>query len=322
MATINYALRQFAINQINLQTIAQHMYQLMLRNISGAGFLFCDPSNPQAYSLPGCVLASPSFPANQPGVDQDYVYNWVRDAAVAAMEVSAAEPAVRPGGGAQTLIDYVTFAQICQNNAVQAGRPTRACFTIEGALRDNWSDQSDGPALQTLAILALFSQLDPPTQAAALVVANANVGLLMQVYQQPTKNLWEEVTGYSFFARATQLRCLQAVQTNTIGVQVPANVGDAIAWLTNALQAHWNGSYYISILEPQDPRSGYDPNIDIISASVYGAIPFTDTKLLATAAQDPQPVRGLRQPQRLSDQSGGRGARHRAFAGPVSRRHL
>ena len=28
MATINYALRQFAINQIDFQTIAQHMFSL------------------------------------------------------------------------------------------------------------------------------------------------------------------------------------------------------------------------------------------------------------------------------------------------------
>lgn len=284
MATINYSLSQFAVDDIDLQTIAQHMYPLMLRNISGAGFLFCDPSNPQAYSLPGCVLASPSFPAAQPGVDQDYVYNWVRDAAIAAMEVAAAEPPARPGGGAQTLIDYVTFAQTCQTNAAQAGEPTLACFTIEGGLRA-WSNQSDGPALQTLAILDLYGQLDQPTQAVALAVANANVALLMQVYQQPTVNLWEEVTGFSFFARAAQLRCLTAVQSNTIGLQVPANIGDAVAWLTTALEAHWNGSCYVSILEPKDPRSGYDPNIDIVSASVYGAIAFTDTKLLATAAQ-------------------------------------
>jgi glucoamylase len=281
MSAMNYSLRQFAINQVDLQAIAQHMYPLMLRNISGEGFLFCDPANPQQSSLPGCV---PSFPAAQPGVDQDYVYNWVRDAAIAAMEVAAAEPPVRPDGGAQTLIDYVTFAQTCQNNAAEAGQPTRACFTIEGGLRA-WSNQTDGPALQTLAILDLFSQLDPPTQAAALAVANANVALLMHLYQQPTVNLWEEMTGFSFFARAAQLRCLAAVRTNTIGLDVPATIGDAIAWLTNALEAHWNGSFYVSMLEPQDPRPGYDPNIDIVSASIYGAIPFTDTRLLATAAQ-------------------------------------
>ena len=35
---------------------------------------------------------------------------------------------------------------------------------------------------------------------------------------------------------------------------------------------------------PTDYRAPYDPNIDIVMAAVYGAIPVTDTKLLATAA--------------------------------------
>ncbi|RBP16047.1 glucoamylase [Roseiarcus fermentans] len=284
MPTIDYALRQFAIKEVDLQSIAQHMYPLMLRNISGAGFVFVDPGDPSRFSAPGCVLASPSYPANQAYITQNYVYNWVRDAAIAAIEVAAANPPSRPGGGAQTLIDYVTFARLCQSNAIQAGKPTHACFTIEGDLRD-WTDQSDGPALQTLAILSLYGQLDPASQAVALAVANANVGFVLDVYQQPTVNLWEEVTGYSFFARAVQLRCLEAVQANTIGLDIPSNLGAAITWLTSALEGHWNGSCYVSILQPQNPRPGYDSNIDIVCASVYGAIPFTDTKLLATAAQ-------------------------------------
>ena len=281
---MRYSLAQLAMDQVELQAIAQHMYPLMLRNIASEGFLFSDPLDQNSYSGPGCVLAAPSFPAITPGTSQDYVFNWVRDAAITAMEVAAAHPPVRPGGGAQTLVDYVNFAQLCQKNAIQAGSPTRACFRINGDLRD-WTDQSDGPAVQTLAILSLFSQLDAPTQAVALAVANANVGILMNVYQQPTFNLWEEVRGNSFFARATQLRCLQEVQTNTIGIQVPGNIADAIGWLQSQLQGHWNGTYYVSILNPERAIPGYDPNIDIISASVYGAIPFTDTKLLATAAQ-------------------------------------
>jgi glucoamylase len=289
MPTMHYRNLQFAIDQVDLQAIAQHMYPLLLRNIASEGFLFSDPlvsdpGDPKRYSGPGCVVAAPSFPAITPGTDQDYVFNWVRDAAITAMEVAAAHPPVRPGGGAQTLVDYVNFAQLCQRNAIQAGLPTRACFRINGDLRD-WTDQSDGPALQTLAILTLFGQLDQPTQAVALAVANANVEILMNVYQQPTFNLWEEVRGVSFFARAAQLRCLQEVQTNTIGIKVPPKIGDAIGWLKSALQGHWNGTYYVSILNPESAKPGYDPNIDIVSASVYGAIPFTDTKLLATAAQ-------------------------------------
>ncbi|MGO9508363.1 MAG: glycoside hydrolase family 15 protein, partial [Mycobacterium sp.] len=232
---MRYSLAQLAMDQAELQAIAQHMYPLMLRNIASEGFLFSDPLDQNSYSGPGCVLAAPSFPAITPGTSQDYVFNWVRDAAITAMEVAAAHPPVRPGAGAQTLVDYVNFAQLCQKNAIQAGSPTRACFRINGDLRD-WTDQSDGPAVQTLAILSLFSQLDAPTQAVALAVANANVGILMNAYQQPTFNLWEEVRGNSFFARATQLRCLQEVQTNTIGIQVPGNIADAIGWLQSQLQ--------------------------------------------------------------------------------------
>ncbi len=62
---------------------------------------------------------------------------------------------------------------------------------------------------------------------------------------------------------------------------VPQATADAITWLGNALQEHWNGTYYASVLSIQPPRNGYDPNIDIVMAGVYGAVPYTDTKLLA-----------------------------------------
>ena len=43
--------------------------------------------------------------------------------------------------------------------------------------------------------------------------------------------------------------------------------------------------YYQSILPvPTDSRVPYNPNIDIVTGAIYGAVPVTDTKLLATAA--------------------------------------
>jgi hypothetical protein len=62
---------------------------------------------------------------------------------------------------------------------------------------------------------------------------------------------------------------------------VPQATADAITWLGNALQEHWNGTYYASVLSMQPPRNGYDPNIGIVMAGAYGAVPYTDTKLLA-----------------------------------------
>jgi glucoamylase len=277
-----------AYDYVDLQRVAQHMYALMLRNVSSDGFPFADSTH-QLVSRPGCVIAAPSYPANAPGISQDYVFNWVRDAAITALEISAAS-AFQPGQPVEALVDYVTFADLCQRNAA----PTKghACFTIEGQPRP-WSEQNDGPAIQTVAILAAFSQLDPATQQVATALIGRNLEFLLGCYQDQTTNLWEEHIGFSFFARSVQLRCFREIAANAYGIGVPGGIATAIAWLESALEAHWNGSYYATMIggatpgDPQQPAvpDGYDPNIDIVQASTYGAVPCTDTKLLATAAQ-------------------------------------
>jgi glucoamylase len=288
-AALPKARAQTALRQSDLQAIAQHMFSLMLRNVSSDGFQFADPTDPTKFSKPGCVIAAPSFPANQPGVDQDYVFNWTRDAAITAIELAAAEMPTRPGAGVQPLIDYVNFAKICQDNA--APTLAHACFTIQGQPRP-WTEQADGPALQTLAMLQAFGQLDKPAQALAKKIIAKNLAFLLTAYQDQTFNLWEEHSGYSFFATSVQLRCLREVSANAYGITVPQGTANAISQLESALAGHWNGSHYVSVLaqppgqgSPSPVAQGYDPNIDIVMASVYGAVPCTDTKLLATAAQ-------------------------------------
>ena len=272
MAALRYSGVQASVSQSSLTSIAQYMFWLMMRNVASDGFVFDDPVNAGVVSAPGCVLASPSWESSATDVTQDYVYNWTRDAAIVAMELAAGTPPT-----SQPLVDYVQFAQICQSS----GAPTdRACFLINGSPRE-WTDQTDGPALQTLAILQLFAQLDPSTQAIANAVIETNLEFLAGAYQGETFNLWEEHSGASFFARAVQLRCFQEVQTNTVGLAVPGWLDSAIAWLQSALDGHWTGQYYQSLLPP--PSVAYDPNIDIVLAAIYGAVAVTDTKLLATA---------------------------------------
>ncbi len=281
---IQYSKVQASVQLSDLSAVAQYMFSLMLRNIASEGFVFIDPYTSGMYSKPGCVIASPSYPT-YPGdastIDQDYVYNWTRDAAIAAFELAFSLIPAQPGTSPQPLIDYVNFAKICQDS----GAPTigHACFTINGQPR-TWSEQSDGPALQTLAILQAWPQLDPQTQATASSIIAKNLDYLFGAYQSPTMNLWEETTGYSFFARAVQLRCFQAINGNAYGIPVPAGTAGAISWLQSVLNSHWNGSYYVSILSPNPALSGYDPNIDIVLACIYGAISCSDPQLLATAA--------------------------------------
>jgi glucoamylase len=276
MGAVQYSLVQPALAQSNLATVAQYMFWLMYRNVASDGFVFEDPVNAGVLSLPGAVLASPSWQNSATDTSQDYVYNWTRDAAIVAIELAAgALPTSQP------LTDYVQFAQTCQNSG---GDFDRGSYLINGTPRQ-WTDQTDGPALQTLAILALYAQLGAPAQAVASAVIAANLDFLASAYQGQTYNLWEEEYGSSFFARSVQLQCFQAVTANTAGIAVPGWLPAAIGWLSSALESHWNGQYYQSMLPvPTDYRAPYDPNIDIVMAAVYGAVAITDTKLLATAA--------------------------------------
>lgn len=278
-----------AYQQTELASLAPYMFLMMMRNVTSDGFVIEDPATPGRFSLPGCVIAAPSFPANNPAVDQDYVFNWVRDAAITAIEIASANLPAMPGGGVQALNDYVAFAAHCQRNAT----PTmgHAVFTINGDARP-WSEQNDGPAIQSLAMMLAYSQLDAASQAVALGVIDRNADYLLGCYQQPTTNLWEEHVAQSFFARSVQLKFFRELAANKLGLKVAAGVQPAIQWLENALQQHWNGTLYVSMLQPSAEAGvsaiaadlGYDPNIDIVEAAIYGGVSVTDTKVLATAA--------------------------------------
>lgn len=277
-----------AFAQTDLVALSRYFVLLMLRNVTSSGYVIEDPANPGVFSRAGCVVAAPSYPANTPGVDQDYVFNWVRDGAITAIEIAFANLPSVPGGGVPALVDYVSFASVCQANAKAASTTAstvtlgHACFTIAGDVRP-WSEQNDGPAIQSIALLTAYDQLDDDTKALAKQLVETNLTYLLQVYGKMTANLWEEYVGYSFFARAVQLRFFQEIARNGIGIAVPAGVADAITWLETQLATHWNGQLYVSMLGV-DTQAGYDANIDIISSVCYGAIAPTDTKLLATAA--------------------------------------
>ncbi|AEG07108.1 glucoamylase [Sinorhizobium meliloti] len=273
-----------AFAQTDLAALSRYYSLLMMRNITSDGYVIEDPASPGVFSVPGCVIAAPSYPANTPGVDQDYVFNWVRDGAMTAIEIALADLPRVPGGGVPSLIDYVNFAALCQADAKNSATATlgHACFTITGKVRP-WSEQNDGPAIQSIAILTLFDQLDGATQKIAKRLVETNLSYLLEVYQNKTTNLWEEYEGYSFFARAVQLRFFREISRNTIGIAVPAGVADAISWLQNQLADHWNGQLYVSVLDVA-AQAGYDANIDIVSSVCYGGIDPADTKLLATAA--------------------------------------
>lgn len=275
--------------------VAPYMFALMQRNISTAGFLTGDHNSPGGYSAPGCVLASPSwpaFPGNVAPVSYDYYFNWTRDAAITVSVVLSQAPSQIPTEAATGVLgSYLDFASTCQSSPSLG----QAKYTPQGG-PTNTADESDGPALRVITILQGFAELDPATQAVARDVIAADLGYILDGdrYQQSTVTLWEDTEGQSLFARTVHLRCLNRVIAAgpALNIGVPANAEAAAAWLAQQLPSHWSAGdqRYISVLGANrlggDPAAPYDPAIDPILACLYGdGIPVSDPRLLSTAAQ-------------------------------------
>jgi glucoamylase len=275
---------QLAVPQVDLLGLASTMRSFMKANVASRALVFADPHDAGRTSQPGCVIASPSYA----GVtNQDYVNHWVRDSAIAAMELAAA-PELDVNGVDRTLCDYVAFSELCQNNA-PADHFFLACYQIDGTPRD-WSDQKDGPALQSLAFVDAWPYLDAAARATAKKVAQRNVDDTVEAWSDDddTRGPWEDVIGPSFFARAAQVRFLDEVNTsNALGLDVPPGLDEALDGLTVALAGQWSDEKgcYLSIPNGKPEIDGYDPNADVIMAQIYGSVACTDPKLLATAAK-------------------------------------
>ena len=227
------------------------------------------------------MIAAPTY-AVESGVNQDYVFNWVRDAALTAVELAAAGLPTGDSAGVQPLIDYVNFAQKCQDS--QPPTIGHARYTIEGQPRP-WTEQSDGPALQTLAILQAFPQLDAPTQATAASV-------IRHEHQLPARRV--PGSDHEPVGRETGLLILRPGRCAALfpGAQQqhrrysrfrpPPRAPEP--WLQNALAGHLESA---PTTRRSCPRSPPDTTrISTLSSPASTArLPYTDTKLLATAAQ-------------------------------------
>jgi glucoamylase len=274
-----------------LGAIADHMFSLMLRNVATTGWIFEGTNG--CVSQPGCIIASPSHPptdSSYPDVtDQDYVFHWTRDAAITAVELAASDLAPD-----SAMDDFLTFSERTQQSGANPGH---ACFRVDGSPRP-WSEQSDGPALRTCALLGVFDQYSQSMKAKAKSVINTDLGYLLQAYKGKTTNLWEEIHGYSFFARAVQLRCFKEclAKATVLGLtgSTQTSLQQAVGELQGMLEQHWdrNAGRYRSILEPSG-SAGADLDADVVMAAISGAIPCTDPKLLATASQLRRTFAGL-----------------------------
>ena len=271
MATLQYSQVKPAVAQSDLTTIAPYLFWLMFRNIASDGFVFEDSAEHR------CPVPARLRPLASPFLGEHRHERGKQDYCL-QLDPRRRHHRDRAGGrplGLPTTGPLDSTTSSSPRTSPERGQRHRSLRSrvipaIDGTPR-SWTDQSDGPALQTLAILQLFAQLDAPTQATASTVIAANLNFLGRTAYHcgQTYNLWEEEYGASFFARSGPAAVLPARSPPTPPqhrASRPRLEHRHPVWLQNALASHWNGQYYQSMLPvPTDYRASFTTlNIDIV----------------------------------------------------------
>ena len=136
----------------DLTTVAPYMFWLIFRNVASDGFVSRTWRTPASCRNPGA-----RSPRRRGRTPPRTCHRTTSATGPAPAAIVAIELAAGPLPTSQLLIDYVQFAQTCQNPASGIGHFDRASFLINGTPR-SWTGQTDRPNLQALAILRLFAQ--------------------------------------------------------------------------------------------------------------------------------------------------------------------
>ncbi|WYZ46431.1 hypothetical protein EsH8_IX_000656 [Colletotrichum jinshuiense] len=225
----------------------------------------------------GIVVASPSK------VDPDYFFTWTRDAAL-TMKMVVDELVLGKEELQVYLEDYYRSQAVLQTvtnpsgSLLPSGRGLgEAKYTVDGArFNGAWGrPQRDGPALRAITLITYSrwlvenGQQDKAKDIIWPIIAN-DLSYVGQYWNSTGFDLWEEVSGSSFFTAQNQYRSLVegAALADSLGVQCTGCelAPEVLCFLHTGF---WNGEYYIANINTQTQRSGKDANVMLGSISVF-----------------------------------------------------
>ncbi|KAG6866185.1 hypothetical protein C0991_007735 [Blastosporella zonata] len=240
-------------------------------------------------ALPGVVIASPST------VDPDYLYTWIRDSSLVYKtlvdQYTLGEDITLRGH----IDDFVWSQTVLQQVPNPSGNVTTGGlgepkFLIDlEAFTGGWGrPQKDGPALRSIALITYANWLlehKNMTYVAQKIwpVVKLDLDYVTNRWNTSGFDLWEEVSGASFFTSSVQHKALRQ------GVTFAKKIGQASAvanWsiqadnilcflqhdlLTMASKSYWNPTGLHITSNTNGGRSGIDANSALASIHTFDA---------------------------------------------------
>lgn len=224
----------------------------------------------------GIVIASPS--QNNP----DYLYTWTRDSALTFKMIVDTFIATGNTSLESHIEDYVGSQAVLQgvsnpSGTLSTGGLGEPKFNIdETAYTGSWGrPQRDGPALRATALIAYAKYLISNGRTSSVTnivwpIIRNDLSYVAQYWNQTGYDLWEEVSGSSFFTIAVQHRALVE------GSALASSIGSSCSYCDSQapqllcfLQNFWTGSYINSNINVNNGRTGKDANSILASIHTF-----------------------------------------------------
>ncbi|TGJ85214.1 hypothetical protein E0Z10_g3547 [Xylaria hypoxylon] len=229
----------------------------------------------------GLVIASPSKSS------PDYFYTWTRDSAL-VFKAIVERFANEYDGSLQTeIVNYIISQAKLQTVSNPSGALSdgqglgEAKYLVDGsAFTGGWGrPQRDGPALRAITLIGYSKWLIAngyTSTATSLVwpVIRNDLTYVAQYWNQTGFDLWEEVSGSSFFTVASQHRALIEGSALAKSLGSSCSACDAVApQVLCFLQSFWSPSsgFALANINVNNGRSSKDANV--ILASIHNFDP-------------------------------------------------
>lgn len=227
----------------------------------------------------GAVLASPSK------VNPDYWYTWTRDAALTLKEVvdtfengynTTLQTEIENYIAAQAYLQGVSNPSGSLSTGSGLGEPK---FNVDlSAFTGSWGrPQRDGPALRAITLITYANWLIDngySSTASSILwpIIQNDLAYVAEYWNDTGYDLWEEVSGSSFFTTANQHRSLvQGSALATVLGKTCTGCSDVAPQILCFLQSYWSSSsgYIVANTNQNNGRTGKDANTILTSISMF-----------------------------------------------------
>lgn len=232
----------------------------------------------------GAVVASPSK------YDPDYFFHWIRDAALVMDVVVGLYQTADNGADKkyfQNLVEnYIRFSYSNQNTQTLSGLGEPKFHVNGNGFEGPWGrPQNDGPALRAVTVMKYLRSISF-THDLANKVIQTDIEYVLNNWQKPSFDLWEEVRGQHFYTLMVQRRALTEARGLFKNPKFTSRLQKNIQGIEQAIEEHYkNSSFILTTLNYTDGLNYKYSNLDsaVVLALLHGKtlnpqIAFSDVK--------------------------------------------